>query len=187
VTLASFVDGWRDEHKLSQPMTGAVFDILVDIFQETLVERGLLGRNAAELARLVENRPEIAPRVQPLFDEAYPGRKEQFREALIDTRDFLGVMLADTVKRLSPRHLSYAIVANAMLAADLALSGGRYRRPMLESFAWRGIGTVKVGPRLSPPDEHSHTHSARTVLPDIQRRLPKLSFRERVMLASRCA
>jgi hypothetical protein len=183
VTLASFVDGWHDEHKLSQPMTGAVFDILVDIFQEALVERGLIGRSAADLARLVENNPEMAPRVQPLFDEAYRGGAAAFREALVDTRDYLGVIVADAVKRLSPRHLSYAVVANAMLDADLALTGGRYRRPMLDSFSWRGIGSVKVGPRLSPPDEHSHTHSARTITPELGKRLPRGTYRERAIAA----
>jgi hypothetical protein len=186
LTLADFANGWHDEHALSQPMTGAVFDILVDIFQGMLVERGLIGRDAADLAHLVENRPDVAPRAQPLFDEAYAGQAKEFRRALIDTREYMGAMLAAAVKRLSPRHLSYAIVANAILDADRALSGGRYRRALLDSFTWRGIGSVKVGPRLSPPDKRSHTHSQRTVLPEIESRIPKLSYRERMMLACGC-
>src|SRR5262249_28273442 len=162
-----------------QPLTGAVFDILVEVFQETLVERGLIGHKTSDLARLVENRPDVAPDVQPLFDEAYPGRFEEFRVALVDARDYLGFVLARTVERLSPNHLSYVVVANAMLQADRELTGGRYRRAMLESFDWRGIGKVRVGPRLSPPDKHSHTHSARTLLPHMIDPLTNLSFRER--------
>ena len=43
-----------------------------------------------------------------------------------------------------------------MLAVDGALSGGRYRQEIFESFDWREIGRVRVGPRLQPPDETSH-------------------------------
>ncbi|SED51212.1 hypothetical protein SAMN05519104_3703 [Rhizobiales bacterium GAS188] len=186
LTLADFADGWHDEHKLSQPMTGAVFDILVDVFQEALVERGLISRAAADRARGVEHDPSSAPRVQALFDEAYQGRSGEFREALIEARDYLGAIFAAAVERLSPDHLNYAIIADAMLDADRALTGGRYRRLMLESFDWRGIGRVKVGPRLSPPDDKNHTHSDRTLLPQFTGQLPKLSFRERMIFACAC-
>ena len=40
-SLLDFVGGWRDEHDLAQPLTGAIFDMLVDVFHEELVERGL--------------------------------------------------------------------------------------------------------------------------------------------------
>ena len=39
VKLSKFTAGWDDEHALSQPLTGALFDVAVDIFQELLVER----------------------------------------------------------------------------------------------------------------------------------------------------
>ena len=45
VKLSQFSAGWEDEHALSQPLTGAMFDIGVDIFQE------LLGRARADPAR----------------------------------------------------------------------------------------------------------------------------------------
>ena len=42
LTLLDFVAGWRDEHALAQPLTGAMFDIFVDLFHEELVARGLI-------------------------------------------------------------------------------------------------------------------------------------------------
>jgi hypothetical protein len=183
VKLSQFAAGWDDEHELSQPLTGALFDILVDIFQENLVERGLIGRDVADLTKLVENRPEYAATIQPVFDAAYPGQREGFRAALIEARDYLGVALAETWKRLSPDFFNYEEVAAVLLAVDRALSGGRYRNEMIESFVWREIGRVKVGPRLSPPDESSHAFSARTLVPEMRRRMPKMSFRERALLA----
>jgi hypothetical protein len=34
--LSDFSAGWSDEHELAQPLTGAMFDILVDLFHEGL-------------------------------------------------------------------------------------------------------------------------------------------------------
>ena len=186
LTLADFAEGWHDEHKLSQPLTGAVFDILVDIFQEKLVERALIPRRLAELTRKVEHEADCAAVVQPHFDAAYARHREGFRVALVDARDYLGSIYASSAKQLLPDDLNYVNVAKAMLAADRGLTGGRYRELMLESFEWRGIGRIKVGPRLSPPDEKSHAHSDRTLLPEFTGRLPRLTYRERMMLACGC-
>src|SRR3546814_15632649 len=39
-TLGDFAAGWTGEHALSEPLTGALFDILIDIFHDYLVEAG---------------------------------------------------------------------------------------------------------------------------------------------------
>ena len=74
VRLSQFSAGWEDEHALSQPLTGAFFDIGVDIFQEMLVERGLIPREVAEATRNVRDEPQRADIVQPYFDSAFAGR-----------------------------------------------------------------------------------------------------------------
>jgi hypothetical protein len=183
VKLSQFAAGWVDEHELSEPLTGALFDIFVDIFQENLIDRGVIGRNVAELNDVVRNRPEFAAAIQPIFDDAYAERPEEFRAALIESRDYAGVALAETWKRLSPHFLAYEEVAATLLAVDRLLTGGRYRDAMVESFAWREIGQVKVGPRLAPPGRSSHTHSARTLVPEHAHWLPKMTFRERMLIA----
>lgn len=181
--LSEFAAGWEDEHDLSKPLTGALFDILVDVFQENLVWRGLIGRGLADLGRQVENNPDDAPAIQAAFDAAYPNRERAFRAALVEARDYLGAALAETWKRLSPDYFTYADVARIMLAVDRALTGGQYRREMIESFEWRGIGRVRVGPRLAPPGETSHAFSARTLVPADRERLPRMPYRERYLLA----
>jgi hypothetical protein len=183
VKLSAFADGWDDEHDLSQPLTGAIFDILVDIFQENLVARGLVSRTAADLSDRVAQRPELAAVVQSMFDEAYPGQEDGFRAALIETRDYLGTALAMTWERLSPDGLDYAAVARTLLAVEEVMSDGRYGEEMRESFAWREIGQVRAGPRRAKPDKSSHAFSARTVLPEMGRALPKMSYRERFLTA----
>jgi hypothetical protein len=181
VTLWRFARGWDDEHDLSQPLTGALFDILVDIFQEILVERGLIPRETAELSDRLERYPELAPLVQAAFDTAYAGRRAAFREALLAARDYFGTALAESWKRLSPHFLDYEDAAAALMQVDGELTGGRFREEMAESFRWRGFGAVEVGPRLAPPDAASHTRSARTLVPE-RPDAPPWPSRERLRL-----
>ena len=44
----------REAHDLSQVLTGAVFDVLVDVFQRMLVEQGLLSPRLHYLAELAD-------------------------------------------------------------------------------------------------------------------------------------
>jgi hypothetical protein len=183
VKLSQFSAGWEDEHPLSQPLTGALFDIGVDIFQELLVERGLIPREIAEATRRVRDEPGLAEIVQPTFEAAYEGRYEAFRGALVDARDFMGTALAATWKRLKADDFSYLDLGLILVEVDRAMSGGRFRRAIVESFDWREIGRATVGPRLKPPGPRSHTHSARTITPGIGPSLPKMSYRERAIAA----
>ena len=181
--LSDFAGGWIDEHDLAQPLTGALFDILVDIFHESLLERGLISPAVEDLADQLQRRPEYETAIQALFDEAYAQDRDGFKRALLEARDILGYLLAETWRRLSPDSLNYDDVAEALLAADHELTGGRYRRLIRTNLDWREIGSVGVGPRLAPPDERSHAFSVRTVMPQRPRHGRKLSFRERWEIA----
>ncbi|MGH6917231.1 MAG: hypothetical protein ACREJ0_05950 [Geminicoccaceae bacterium] len=183
VRLAEFQHGWDEEHDLSLPLTGAMFDILVDIFHELLLERGLISSGVEDLADQVERVPEFENLIQSLFDRAYARNPPGFRRALLDARDTLGVYLAATWQRLSPHHLTYADVARAMIEVDDELTGGRYRRLISHNFALRDIGSVEVGPRLASPDENSHAFSSRTLAPQPRRQQPFAPYRTRWQLA----
>jgi hypothetical protein len=181
--LSKFSAGWTNEHPLSEPLTGALFDIFVDIFLQGLVERRLISREIADLSDHVRQHPEYEATIQAAFDAAYPGQEHGFRQALIAARDYGGLVLTETWQRLSADRLTYSEVAETMIGVDLALTGGRYRRAMVESFNWREIGRVRVGPRLLLPDRHSHTFSARTIVPEMRHRLPRMSYREQALVA----
>ncbi len=181
--LSDFAGGWIGEHDLAQPLTGAVFDILVDIFHESLLERGLISPEVEDLADQLQRKPEYDTAIQALFDEAYAQNRDGFKRALLEARDILGYLLAETWRRLSPDSLNYDDVAEALLAADRELNGGRYRRLIQTNLDWREIGSVTVGPRRAPPDEHSHAFSTRTAKPLRPKLGRKLSFRERWKIA----
>jgi hypothetical protein len=181
--LSEFATGWTDEHALSEPLTGAVFDILVDIFHEALLERGLISPQMEDLADRFERRPESADFIQSLFDEAYAENHGGFKDALLATRDILGYYLAETWSRLSPHYLGYDDVGATLREVDLEATAGRYERLIVRNMRLRDIGLVRVGPRLAPPTAESHVFSPRTLVPEPATPQRKLSYRERMAAA----
>jgi hypothetical protein len=180
--MSDFSAGWTDEHDLSLPLTGAIFDIVVDTFHELLVERRLIGPALEALADQVQRRPEYERLVQAKFDKAFARDPSGFREAYIDARDLVGRYLAETWRRLTPDLLTYAEVGAALMAVDRDFSGGRYRRQIAVNLRWREIGAVRAGPWLTPTTE-SHAFSARTVRPEDHAGMRRPSYRERFLLA----
>jgi hypothetical protein len=182
--LSHFATGWIDEHELSKPLTGAMFDILVDIFHEALLERGLITPEVEDLADRVEQQPEHADLIQTLFDEAYAGNHGGYKDALLETRDVLGYYLAETWSRLSPHYLGYDDVGDTLLGLDREATGGRYERLIARNFRLRDIGTATVGPRLAPSSAESHVFSPRTLTPVQAESLRRLTYRERFALVN---
>lgn len=181
--MSRFAAGWTDEHDLSEPLTGALFDILVDMFHDQLVQRGVISREVDALMDQLERRRELADVIQAFFDRAYARNQEAFKSALLDARDHLGIALAETLRRLSPDHLNYEDVGDTLLDIDREMTGGRYVDDIISNFRWREIGEVTVGPRLARPDQSSHAFSSRTMTPASDARVRGMSYRERMLIA----
>jgi hypothetical protein len=181
--LSDFEDGWRDEHKLSEPLSGALFDIFVDMFHEILVETGAIDRSLEDLSDITLNRPELENQMQAEFDGAYARNREGFAFALIEARDLMGEILVDSWRTLSPDSLHFAGFADRMIAADKSITGGRLNSILVTNFWWRDIGLVTSGPRLGPPKSTSHAFSARIAVPTPELSIRRLSYRERHKLA----
>ena len=152
----------RDRHTIGLPLTGAVFDLLVEVFQKFLVEERFISRELDELSRQATDAP--VETVQAGFDRAYLGRHDAFKAALIDARDYVGRLLADTW-RLLDWSVSFDGVAAAMLAADSRLTGGVGGDLVIENLVWRGI---RIGSRDGRPARSERVVAARTgiVTPD---------------------
>lgn len=129
----------REAHDLSQVLTGAVFDVLVDVFQRMLVERGLLSRHLHYLAESLIEEVDDPHDVQDLFLAAYRGRHAEFKRALHDARDWGGYALAGTFGMLDPARLTFAQVGRTLVAVDRLLSGGRFGDIIETNFIRRGI------------------------------------------------
>lgn len=163
--LSDFASGWTSEHDLSEPLTGAIFDVLVDVFHDKLVRQGIIGAETEALMDELEQRNELGVVIQEVFDRAYARNHEPFRQALLEARDHIAINLAEVWRRLSPDRLRYAAVGDILLELDLEMTGGRHRNDIRSNFRWRDIGFVAVGPRLIGPDETSHAFSSRTMTP----------------------
>lgn len=163
--LSDFIRGWASEHKLGQPLTGALFDIFVDIFHEQLVDRALIAPEVEDLSDQLEGHPEYQEVMQAHFDEAYAQDPDGFKDALLEARDYLGTYLADTWNLLDPHYLTYAEVAKLFELVDREITGGRYRQIIRGNFRMRDIGLVTPGPQLTEPGPESHMFSGRTLVP----------------------
>lgn len=166
LSMLDFLQGWRDEHALAQPLTGAMFDIFVDLFHEELVARGLITAHQEDLSDRLEDSQDYFSVIQPMFDEAYAAAPEEFRDALVASRDELGTLLAETWKRLEPDRLSYAEVGRTLRMVDRTMAGGRWRTIIDVNLRRRAIGLARVGPRLRPPGPHSHFELPRVFVPE---------------------
>ena len=156
--MSDYVAGWEKEHQLSQPLTGALFDVLVEIYQQLLIDWGLINHTLAD-ATYNALEPDIDEAlIQSGFDLAFAGQHEQFKKALLLARDYTGTLLAETWTQLSAHHLKYVDVGHALLDADQQLGDGQFHNQIFDCFWWREIGRVEPGPKIG---EYS-TQSARS-------------------------
>lgn len=182
-TMADFVHGWSDEHDLSEPLTGAVFDTLVDLFHEGLVAEGLMTPHVEELADRAEDEPRLRPLLQREFDLAFAREPAAFRCALGDARDLMGHFLVAVMREISAEWLDYGDVLRLLLAIDERENDGVFSRIIARNFGRRMIGQLSPGPRRNATRRHSHTHSSRTLVPEDVLAMPSMSYRERYWLA----
>jgi hypothetical protein len=185
--MSAFARGWTDEHDLSQPLTGSIFDTFVDIFHDNLIRRGVISGEVEALMDQLEHRPELAEVIQAIFDPAYAAHADAFKLALLEARDQAGAILAELWRRLRPDYLHYVEVGELLVEVDRETTGGRHMADIIANFRWREIGMVAVGPRLrAAPVAASHTFSPRTVSPGDQAHMPRMSYRERWEVARAC-
>jgi hypothetical protein len=127
-------------HLLGQPLTGAIFDILVEMFQSSLVARGLISSELDAMSRHNFASADEASEatIQSLFDSAFEAHREEFAEALVDARNLMGLLAASAFSRLEP-DLTFEQVATAFLLADEDLTGGDFDEVITACFEQRGI------------------------------------------------
>lgn len=138
-----FVDDDRRKYQLSLPFTGGVFEVLVEIYEQGLLQRGVITEALAATSRAARQRDLV--RTQREFGRVFRGHEGEFTTALFDARDYVGRLLARTWEKTTLADLrgrarfAYRRVVEHMLVADAELSGGRYRALIRAAFRGRGI------------------------------------------------
>ncbi|WP_236894930.1 MULTISPECIES: hypothetical protein [Clostridium] len=131
-------DVGTEEHDLSEPFTGGAFDILVEIFERNLIERVLISEDLGKRSYHAKGETELK-NIQNEFEEHYRGKENEFKEALLDARDYFGKLMAKAWSNTIPNKLTYGKVLNNIIKADQELSQGKYKKTILDCFDWRGI------------------------------------------------
>lgn len=126
-------------HKLGQPHTGAVFDMLTEFYLDRLVAERLVSHDLAATMRASAQRDTLNDVDPECMADAYAQDREGFRAALCDARDMLGLRLAEAWRRLTPHDFSFAKELAMVLRVDREMSGSAHTRMIRDCFAWRGI------------------------------------------------
>lgn len=129
----------RNQHSIAEPLTGAVFDILVEFYQDTLVRQGLIpaasdvrGWTEREVASASES-------IDRTFAESFARFAPVFRAALDHARDLVATCMAHVMVTLKPKTLNFARVAARFLEAAAALGQASILPALLGRFLCRGI------------------------------------------------
>lgn len=125
------------KYKLSLPFTGGAFDVLVDIYEQNLVERRAIPKDLAR--RSGRARGSEVVRIQREFGRYFRKSRRAFKNALVEARDYFGRMMARAWDKTPMKGLSYKKVVRNMIRADVQLSGGQYADLIRRSFQRRKI------------------------------------------------
>ncbi|MFC7535499.1 hypothetical protein [Actinoplanes sp. GCM10030250] len=131
-----------EPHDRSLPLTGAVFDTMVEVFQHDLVAKKLISDDLRVRSTNLPGTAADLAQIQADFTAAYAGNEAAFKESLLLARDYVGKLLAVTWGKLSPDFLTYHSILRTMLDADRELTGGENSTVIRECFAWREIAPV---------------------------------------------
>jgi hypothetical protein len=134
---------------LSLPLSGALFDILVEFFQDGLVARGIIPPDDDIRGWSREEIEGDYDRLARIYGGKLASHRDAFRQSLIEARDLAGLCLADALTQLHSDHFDYDDLAACFLMAALARGQEANRAAIIEHFQWRGIDPL-AGRELSP-------------------------------------
>jgi hypothetical protein len=143
-------DVGNEPHQRSLPLTGAIFDTMVEVFQQDLVDKGLISDDLRVRSTQLPGSAQDLAQIQADFEAAYAGNEAAFKDALLQARDYLGRLLAVTWGNLSPDFLTYHDVLRGLMRADRELTGAANQPIIRDCFAWREIAPVPTSILLRP-------------------------------------
>lgn len=129
----------RNAHALAQPLTGALFDLLVEAYQAGLVARGAL---PPRLDARAWTREEVAAAFAPVQSASAASLgafSRAFHGALRDARDLLARCMAHVMLTLRADDVTFAAVAAAVIRAATHQGHGWQAPAFVEIFLLRGI------------------------------------------------
>jgi len=141
----------RNSHHLAQPLTGALFDNMIEIYQDGLARRGLIPPVLDPRGWDREGVETSLNRFQQVHEGAVARHRDAFIASLIEARNITGLALARSWQRMSPAHFSYAGFAETFLDVMAELGEGANLPAFEENFLERGIPLRAERAQEPPP------------------------------------
>jgi hypothetical protein len=133
-------DVGQDSHDMSKPLTGALFDSLIEIFHLLLVERGLASLDTREIATIRESlSQEDIDQELATSRSDYEVKHFALKSALQEARDIIGEAVTLSWLQLDPDTLSFQGAANAILTATEKGRGRRFTDRVYDNLVWREL------------------------------------------------
>jgi hypothetical protein len=129
----------RNQHAIAEPLTGAVFSALVEIYQDELVSRGLITPELDARGWTPEDVQEALSEIHLGTGSALRQFEDGFYAALNVARHIVGRCMAHVILTIRPETLNFAGVAARFLEAAVALGQARNLPALMDHFVWRGI------------------------------------------------
>ena len=148
----------RNQHAIAEPLTGAVFDCLVELYQDGLAARGLI---APELDARGWTRDDVDRSMDAVHAgsaAAFARFAQGFHAALDDARHVVARCMAHVILTVRPETLSFPIVAARFLEAAAALGQTRHLPALLDHFL--GVASIRGRCWGSPCDRGAAVRAA---------------------------
>ncbi len=129
----------RNQHWIAAPLTGAIFDILVEIYQDMLAVRGVIPDEANARGWTREDVETAFTDLHRMFSVALARFDHEFLSVISDARDTVGHALAHVMLTIRAEGLSFEEVAARFLESMEAQGYGPLIPAMAAHFLWRGI------------------------------------------------
>jgi hypothetical protein len=134
----------RNEHAASAPLSGAIFDCFVELFQDGLVRRKVINPQL-DARRWTKARVRAAlAEIHAASGEALEHFRAEFGIVLRESRDIIGLALARCIQRLEADDLDFGTVAARFCEALAELGQSRVMPALIENFRDRGIDPVPM-------------------------------------------
>jgi hypothetical protein len=129
----------RNQHQLAEPLTGAIFDCFVEIYQDRLVDYRLVPPDRDTRGWTPDEIAAALPDLMHLSRRDFARFEQGFILALDTARDVVGQSMAHVILTVPSETLDYDLVAARFLEAAAALGQAHHLTALLEHFLWRGI------------------------------------------------
>ena len=129
----------RNQHAIAEPLTGAIFSVLVEIYQDELVSRRLINPELDARGWTPEDVEEAMSEVQRETGRALSQFESGFFAALDVARHVVGLCMAHVIRTIRPETLTFGRVAARFLEAAVALGQAGNLPALVGHFVWRGI------------------------------------------------